>query len=500
MTRVNQASIEQQNTQIDKPQQHNISPSSNKNTSHKEYKTRDRELNMRKAQQCKTSTKPPQLKTILLEEKKKIQDFRQKVKKTLLEFEGKNKGAVRENPTETSIENDAKIFLEEMKNLLENEPKKNIQEKLNNIQYYLNNKNHLQEFTQQIECSVLQEIAIEGIVQNFNKENNIDLKKTAQAIKCLKARAEDLTQKRNNAIFSISTLLVNFLNKKNNAQEKYNNAETTTNSFSSTNKKKIDFFKIFFKKNQQEYKTEINKLKERKKSLEKELTDLISAQEFYNTANEIFEENNNTLKSCDDERKQLYDKIKNEFEKIKESDVTAIHDAIKKTAIFKPTDTSNFLFGKHDINENNNEIIWYANNKSNIQNMLTHPNNRTTISCIYRNYEIKEIQGLIDKQKVKDFDDLIKKSQEEYQKLSNDANQLKKEYQKKYGEDTRKDIDSLVNEIGTTVAFNTKKQSITAECKKQYREILEPTNQEQEIQEQINDLSNKRNKLFSKER
>lgn len=288
--------------------------------------------------------------------------------------------------------------------------------------------------------------------------------------------------------------------KKNNAQEKYNNAKTTIDSFSSTNKEKTGFFKIFLKKNQQEYKTEINKLKEREKSLKKALTYLISAQEFYNTANEIFKENNNTLKSCDDEQKQQYDKIKNEFEKIKESDVTAIHDAIKNTAIFKPTNTSNFLFGEHDINENNNKIIWYANNKGDIQNMLTNPNNQTTIDCIYGDYTIKKTQELIYEQKVKDFDDLIKKLQEEYQKLSNDANQLKKEYKKKYGKDTRKDIDSLVNEIGTTDTFNTKKQNITAECKEQYREILEPTKQERETQERINDLSNKCNKLFSKER
>lgn len=177
MSRVNQANIEQNQT-IDKPQQHNISPS-DKNISHKEDKTRDRELNMRKAQQGKTSRETSQFEETSLNQKTKIQDFRQKVKKTLLEFEGKNKGAVRENPTETSIENDAKIFLEEMKNLLENqlnslsdtenEPKKNIQEKLNNIQYYLKNKNHLQEFTQQIECSVLQEIAIEGIAQNLQQ-------------------------------------------------------------------------------------------------------------------------------------------------------------------------------------------------------------------------------------------------------------------------------------------------------------------------------------------
>lgn len=206
MSRVNQASIEQQNTQINKQQQCNISPSSDKNISHKEDKIGNNNLSMRKTQQCETPTKPPQLEAILLEEKNKIQDFRQRVKKTLLESAGKNKGAVRENPTETSIENDAKIFLEEMNNLLENqlnslsdtenEPKKNIQEKLNNIQYYLKNKNHLQEFTQQIECSVLQEIAIEGIVQNFNKENNIDLKETVQAIKCLKAQAENLIQKK----------------------------------------------------------------------------------------------------------------------------------------------------------------------------------------------------------------------------------------------------------------------------------------------------------------
>lgn len=221
--------------------------------------------------------------------------------------------------------------------------------------------------------------------------------------------------------------------------------------------------------------------------MEKALTYLISAQEFYNTANEIFKENNNTLKSCNDEQKQQYNKIKNEFEKIKESDVTAIHDAIKSAAIFKSTDTSNFLFGEYDINENNNEIIWYANNKGVIQNMLTNHNNQTTNGCICKNYTIKEIQGLIDKQKVKDFDDLIKKLQEEYQKLSNNANQLKKEYQKKYDEDTRKDINSLVNEIGTTDTFNTKKQNITAECKEQHRKILAPTKEELNEQDRQGD-------------
>lgn len=43
---------------------------------------------------------------------------------------------------------------------------------------------------------------------------------------------------------------------KKNAQEKYKNAKKTIDSFSSTNKEKTGFFKIFSKKNQQEYKTE----------------------------------------------------------------------------------------------------------------------------------------------------------------------------------------------------------------------------------------------------
>lgn len=450
------------------------------------------------------------------EEQSTIQNFRENLKKKLGDPNQNQKldNAAYERESIESITkllNKLKEHLTEQKNLLNKTTRKSqltkIEKKLQQIENY---QKHPLELAYEIECYVLQEIAIENIKPNENESQPLE------DVKNLQSQAQQQLSNCPNPIYN-SKILYSLKTQINDAQKQIETARKYINDQQlKTKDDLLDDIKNQFnqtkewnqknnkkKKKQKEHLFTINYIKKQTQELKEQLKNLISikalfavAQDTHNTQvnnhREYYSQKNITV------RKNIIDDLEK-----KQNDLQDIYNDIQETDTFqKQNEEDNFLFGNQKINANKSEILWYTLNKENITNLANKLKEIDTESIdtesIQKNQKILNATALNNvttiiadySKKIKELDNLISSLLKQYDNLREIAQDMQRkatekgtwDHTKEYDEKTNGLINDFLSENKSSKEMKETMLNMLNECKEQHRKILAPTEEETEEQ------------------
>lgn len=451
------------------------------------------------------------------QEQSTIQNFRENLKKKLSDPNQNQEldNATYEHESIKSIKElleKVKEHLTEQQNLLNGNGTvyktqlTNIENKLRQIKNY---QKHPLELAYQIECYVLQEIAIEDIKPNENESQAL------KDVKKLQSQAQQQLSNCPDPTYNIK-ILCSFNSQINDAQKQIETArqyvaeqqlktkpskkeillEDIKNQFNQT--KEAEQKNNTNEKKQKEHLFTINYIKKQTQELKEQLKNLISIKALFAVAQDTYDTQfNNHKEYYSQDNITVRKKIIDDLEK-KQNDLQNICNDIQKTNTFQKQDEEdNFIFGNQKINANKSKILWYTFNKDNITNLANNLKEIDTES-IQKNQKIlnatalNNVRKTIEKHRINInyLDNLISSLLKQYDNLREIAQDMQGKasekgiwtHTKEYDEETKRLINDFLSENKSSKEMKETMLNMLNECKEQHRKILAPTEEETEEQ------------------